>query len=45
MSHSQARQIIVEERGQHFDPDVVEAFLTLSDEFQAVAARFADSVT
>jgi putative two-component system response regulator len=44
MSHEQAIQIIVEGRGMHFDPDVVDAFLALSDEFQAVATKFADSV-
>jgi len=33
----------VEGRSKHFDPDVVDAFLALSDEFRAVAARFADS--
>jgi putative two-component system response regulator len=44
MSHEQAIQIIVEGRGKHFDPDVVDAFLALSDEFQAVATKFADSV-
>jgi putative two-component system response regulator len=43
MSHEQATQIIVAGRGQHFDPDVVDAFLALSEEFQAIAQRFADS--
>jgi len=43
MSHEQAVQIIMEGRGKHFDPDVVDAFLALGDEFQAVATRFADS--
>lgn len=44
MPHERAVDIIVEGRGQHFDPAVVDAFLALGDEFQAVAARFADSV-
>jgi len=43
MSHEQAVQIIRDGRGKHFDPDVVDAFLALGDEFQAVATRFADS--
>jgi putative two-component system response regulator len=43
MSHEQAVQIIMEGRGQHFDPDVVDAFLALGDEFQAVAIKFTDS--
>ena len=43
MPHERAVDIIVEGRGQHFDPDVVDAFLALGNEFQAVATRFADS--
>lgn len=42
MSHEHAKNIIVEGRGQHFDPDVVDAFLTLDSEFQSIATRFAD---
>ncbi len=43
LSHEQASRTIVEGRGEHFDPDVVDAFIELEAEFQAVAARFADS--
>jgi len=43
MSHEQAVAIIVAGRGKHFDPDVVDAFLAIQDEFKAIAARFADS--
>ncbi len=43
MSHTQATQIIVDGRGKHFDADVVDAFLAIGDEFQAIARRFADS--
>ena len=43
MSHAQAAEIIVAGRGQHFDPDVVDAFLAIQDEFQAIARRFADA--
>jgi putative two-component system response regulator len=43
MSHGQAVQIIVQGRGHHFDPDVVDAFLTLSDEFQSIAQRYVDT--
>ena len=39
MSHAQAAEIIVAGRGQHFDPDVVDAFLAIQDEFQAIARR------
>ena len=43
MPHEQAAQIMVGDRGTHFDPDVVDAFVELQGEFQAIAARFADS--
>ena len=43
MSHEKALGIIVEGRGSHFDPDIVDAFVALQDEFRAVALRFADS--
>jgi len=43
MPHATAVQIIVQGRGQHFDPDIVDAFLNLLDEFQDIARRFADS--
>ncbi len=35
--------IIFGERGQHFDPDVVDAFMELTVEFEDVARRFADT--
>jgi putative two-component system response regulator len=43
MSHEQARAIIVQGRGQHFDPDIVDAFLSLQDAFQDIASRYTDS--
>ena len=43
MPHATAVQIIVQGRGQHFDPAIVDAFLSLLDEFQDIAQRFADS--
>ena len=43
MSHEKAVQIIVASKGSHFDPDMVDAFMGLQDEFRAIAARFADS--
>ena len=43
MSHEKALGIIVEGRGSHFDPDIVDAFVALQDDFRAVALRFADS--
>ena len=43
MSHEKAVTIIQEGRGSHFDPDIADAFVTLQQEFRAIAARFADS--
>jgi putative two-component system response regulator len=43
MSHVEAIKIIIEGKGKHFDPDIVDAFLTLQGEFQAIAARFMDN--
>ncbi len=43
MTHEEAREIICSERGTHFDPDVVDAFLTTQDDFRKVAARFVDA--
>jgi putative two-component system response regulator len=37
-----AIRIIEEGRGSHFDPDIVDAFLVLRDEFAAIAQRYAD---
>lgn len=42
MSHEESVQIIIAERGRHFDPDVVDAFIALQDEFIAIAQRFRD---
>ena len=39
----QAVAMIREGRGRHFDPDIVDAFLSRLDEFTAIAARHADS--
>ncbi|MDI1244697.1 MAG: two-component system response regulator [Rhodoferax sp.] len=43
MGHEKAKAIILEGRGKHFDPDVVDAFLLQEDEFQAIAERYADN--
>jgi putative two-component system response regulator len=41
--HAEAVQIIRDGRGNHFDPDIVDAFMALQEEFRAIAARFHDS--
>lgn len=38
-----ARDMIAAERGQHFDPDVTDAFLQHFDEFAVIAQRYADN--
>jgi len=40
ISYEQAKNIIVAERGNHFDPDVVDAFLRSFDEFVTVAEKY-----
>jgi putative two-component system response regulator len=42
MPHAEAVQVIRAGRGGHFDPDVVDAFVELSDIFHGIALRFAD---
>jgi cyclic di-GMP phosphodiesterase len=40
--HEKAVQIIVEGRDQHFDPDLVDAFVELQERFRNIALTFAD---
>jgi len=42
MDFEQARTVIVEERGTHFDPDVVDAFIACFEVFCAIARRHSD---
>ncbi len=42
MPHDQARRIILEGRGAHFDPDVVDAFLVREEAFQEVRRKLDD---
>ena len=43
MPHEKAAQIIQDGKGSHFDPDMVDAFLEIQEQFRAIAARYADS--
>jgi len=43
MSHEKAVMIITEGKGSHFDPDMVDAFIEIQEEFRAIALRYADS--
>jgi putative two-component system response regulator len=42
-SHAQSASIIAQGKGQHFDPDIVDAFMAIQDECLAIAAEFSDS--
>ena len=43
MTHEAAVAIMVEGRGSHFDPDILDAFLEIQEEFRQIALRHADS--
>jgi putative two-component system response regulator len=43
MPHDKAISIIEEGRATHFDPEMVDAFLSIQDEIRAIALRYADS--
>jgi putative two-component system response regulator len=42
MSHAQAKTLILRERGAHFDPDMVDAFLQTEAQFIAIKEQFRD---
>ena len=42
-SHEKAREIIVEGKGKHFDPAIVQAFLKVDQQFEAISLSMADS--
>ena len=42
MTHEQAVLIIVDGRGLHFDPDMVDAFMEIHDKFHEIALQYAD---
>jgi hypothetical protein len=43
VSHEETRATIVAERGAHFDPNIVDAFLQVEDEFLAVREQYAEN--
>lgn len=43
MDHDVARATMAEQRGRHFDPDLLDVFLAGFDEFCALARRYADA--
>ena len=42
MPYAEARNIIISERGKHFDPDVTDAFIASFNEFVAIAERYGE---
>ncbi len=45
MTHKKAIEIIIDGRGEHFDPEIVDAFLAVESEFAAVAEQWSDHRT
>jgi putative two-component system response regulator len=45
MPHEKVVQIITEGKGSHFDPDIVDVFLQIHEEFREIARQYADSGT
>jgi len=43
LPHEKAVEIIAEAKGQQFDPDVVDAFLKVKENFRSVALKYSDS--
>lgn len=43
-SHQKSRDIIIEGRGKHFDPEVVDAFVEVEDQFVKIRQTFIDSL-
>jgi CHASE2 domain-containing sensor protein len=41
--HDKAVEIIIEEKGSHFDPEVVDAFLEVKEHFRQIALKYADT--
>jgi len=45
MSHDEARQIILNERGKALDPDIVDAFLSIEKKFNEISCRKKSNTT
>lgn len=41
-SHEKAKAMIMEGNGKHFDPEVVDAFVSIEDEFVAISEKYKD---
>ncbi len=43
MTHEEAKEIIIEGKNSHFDPDIVEAFLAVEETFKNIAFIYSDA--
>ena len=43
MSQEETMKIILEGKGSHFDPDIVDAFIEMADDFKSVAMKYMDT--
>ena len=43
-SHDQACNTIVRGKGTHFDPDMVDAFVDIAEDFRSIAQKYPDPV-
>jgi putative two-component system response regulator len=43
LTHTEATALILAGKGKHFDPDIVDAFMAIRDQFQAISAQYGDS--
>jgi putative two-component system response regulator len=43
--HDESVQMMVAERGAHFDPDMIDAMLSISDHFDAIAHQYQDGIS
>ncbi len=43
-SHEKSKNIILEGKGKHFDPSIVDAFLIREDDFKTVRSQFLDTI-
>lgn len=45
LSHEKSMEIIVKGKGYHFDPDVVDAFISLNEQFYEISTQYADKLS
>ena len=41
-THTETVNIILEGKGSHFDPDMVDAFMSIQEDFRQIAIQFSD---